>query len=382
MEFKFRLWLEEEEEDPDRYLSSDEVRRKYRKPDKPLEPITLNSRIDTLWLPKSYDYSASEVIAQLGWWNKPLGEIIKTPYEALKKAMWDVTATRFGYIPSLYRTHAPDEFHKMGDAEKRIFISDRSMGGLHNAIFELHWCKQRTITDDYSYKQIERPPLPEPVIKWLDYLNDELEHDEEHLQHMHRFDADIKAQSERWAMQKKKQEDDAQKLSKALFKARNNLSGWEDATEQEALTTAREYMKAAPHERGQFQRSIQDIARKVLNKRLPTKSFYMDDKEAKQYLQQVVNTNLVAATDQEISDILNKTIGITDSQDLQGNDWGENVHPALSAGDLNTASGLRIKSGEEISNRIKDAWSKKNEKQMRHIYYALDKENRKLFFKQ
>ena len=375
----FKKWLEND--DPDKGLSDAELARRWKQQDEEMDKeVTLNSPIGALWGSKQHcGMYGSMLIAWMEWAGKPLREIIKSTYEKMKQAIWNATAEDYGYPkPSQYRNAlGTDQMSKMNDAEKRIFIHDRAMGALNNAIHELYHCLRRERSDMFG-KKYPKPPLPEPVVKWLEYIYQELLHDQDMIQHNDRQEADIKAQNERWATQAQKQEEDAQKLAKALYKARGRLSGWEDASEKDALTTARAYMKASPHERGQYQRAIHDIARKTLSQRLSAKSYYMKPEEAKQFLSQALQVNLSAAPAQQVADILNKTIGITDSQDIMGTDWGENVHPALSAGDLGPAGGLRFGAAAELRERL----TKGNDKVNREIYWALDAENRKLFFKE
>jgi hypothetical protein len=342
--------------------------------------ITLDSRVDALWGPsKSFGMYANELLAQLEAWSFSLRDIIKITYEQMKKAMWQATAESFGYEGQaiLYTPLPPQGWEKMSDQEKRVAIFSHSLGRLNNAIFDLYRCKNRTRHDSILPHPTILPPLPEAVVKWLDYLKEEMEHDEDMLNYRRVQEEALRKQDEKWAMRAKKQEDDAQLLAKALFKAKNKLPYWSDITPEESLKIARDYMKATPYERGEFSRAIHDIARTTLSKRLPAKSYYMQAEEVKVFLQKTSHINLEAIQDNELINIFNKAVGITDSQDLMGTGWGENVVPALSAGDLGLVGGLRIQSANEIRNRLQNA----DDAKIHKIYYALDEENRKLFFK-
>ena len=133
-------------------------------------------------------------------------------------------------------------------------------------------------------------------------------------------------------------------------------------------------MKADPHERGQFSQAIREIARKTLQKRLPTKSYYMEPEEAAQFVQQAQEVDMKTAQPRKVAEIFNKAIGITHNQNPDSPAWGEDVHPGLGAGVLGPAGGLKIGAAEELRKRLRTAKESGDEQTVRDIYYALDAE--------
>jgi hypothetical protein len=346
--------------------------------------VTLESPIRAIWGADRHhqmNWSTSYIISQLGL--RTVGQLIKTTYEKIKKAAWDHVAESFGYTESFYNPMPPAGWDQMGNTEKRVAIHNRSLHEVRSAVYDLHNCLNRVRRDPYGGPDRQLAPLPEPVINWINYLWDEERHDDEMKQKDERDEAALREQDERWAQKAKEMEAEAQLIGAALWKARKRLPYWEDATKEEAVEMARRYLKADPHERGQYSKAIRDIIARTLQRRVPTKFYYMEPDEAGQFVQTALNTDLKSASPEQVVEIFDKAMGITNSSNPDHPDWStEGVHPGLGAGILGPAGGLKMEAGAEIHRRLELAQESDDDAMIRKIYYAMDADNRRFFFKQ
>lgn len=359
----------------------------WRQQDQELQnQVTLESPIQSIWgvgggLNKHHmNWSTGYIVSQLDL--RTVGQLIKTTYEKIKKAAWDYVAESFGYTTPFYNPLPPHGWDEMGNSEKRVAIHNRSLHEVRSAVYDIHNCLNRTLRNSYSGENTQLAPLPQPVINWINYLWDEEQHDDEMKQKDQRDEVALKEQDERWAQQAKQMEADAQLIAAALWKARKRLPYWEDSTKEEALEIARKFLKAEPNERGQYSKAIRDIIQKTLQRRVPTKFHYMEPGEAAQFVQTALAMDLKSASPEEVVEIYNKSVGITNNPNPDHPAWSEDVHPGLGAGILGPAGGLKMEAAGEIQERLQKAKAAEDDAMIRGIYYALDAENRRFFFKQ
>ena len=384
-----RLWTEEQQKIVNDWLQrkkeADLAAQQRQRDQESQHQITLESPIRDIWgvgnrLGKpQMNWSTGYVLSQLDL--RTVGQLIRTTYEKIKKAAWDHVAQSFGYTESFYNPLPPHGWGEMGDPEKRVAIHNRSLHEVRSVVYDFHNCLKRVYRETYGHENIQMAPLPQPLINWINYLWDEEQNDDEMKQKDARDEAALKEQDERWAQQAKQMEADAQLIAAALWKARKKLPYWEDSTKQEALEFARKFLEAEPYERGQYSKAIRDIIAKTLQRRVPTKFHYMEPDEAGQFVRMALDTDLKSDSPEKVAEIFNKTVGITNNPHPDRPDWSEDVHPGLGAGILGPAGGLKMEAAAEIRRRLEVAKESGDDATIRGIYYALDAENRRFFFK-
>jgi hypothetical protein len=384
-----RHWTPEQRKIVDDWLQrkkEENLAAQRRQQEEDLRPITLDSEVRALWgsgkgfgSPRM-SWDTAYVINYLDG-VRTVGQLIKTTYERIKKAAWDQVAQSFGYTKSVYNPLPPAGWEEMSNTEKRVAIHNRSLSMTRSVVYDFHGCLKREYRHLYDYTTHPLAPLPQPVINWINYLWDEEQHDDEMKQKDERDEAALKEQDERWAQKAKKMEADAQLIGAALWKARKRLPYWEDATKEEAVEMARKFLTAEPYERGQFSAAIRDIIDKTLKRRIPTKFYYMEPDEAAQFVQVALNTDLKSANPEQVVEVFNKAIGITNDQIPDHPTWSEDVHPGLGGNTLGQAGMLKAEAAAEIRRRLQMAQKSDDDATIHKIYYALDAENRRFFFK-
>lgn len=315
-----------------------------------------------------------------GYGITKIKDIIKHTYDQFKKAAWDKMAEDFGYVESGYIPHPPEGFNELSDAGKKAVIYERALGYLRSFVVQLGWITAPNYSrGNYSWKR-EKFQFPPEFSKWAKYMIDEMDHDDEIKGWNQRSDKERADHEEKRQEDNRQQQELANTFGKELYKQRKKIEKinpeWAGLTEQEAYKIAEDYMKANSYERGQWMPIVQQIAQKVMGRKSGSaKSYYMDDKE----VQKLSTTkNIQQMTDVELVDTVNKTIGALNHPDVGGMEWGE-VHPGLSAGVLGNVAGLRMQAVNELKNRL---IANKNDRQrVWQMYYALDAENRRHFFK-
>jgi len=229
----------------------------------------------------------------------------------------------------------------------------------------------------------EEMVLPEQFKKWLAYIRYEYENDSERIAQEKKNKEEVEQMEEEEKREEEEKKEKAKLFAQKLLDAK--LEGWEDATFNEAYKSALDYLNELPSKRSLWRKEVRDIAKSLFSREFKVKHYYMEPKEAEEFIKKsndLVNQSggFEFLSTEDIVDIINKTIGITDSKDFWfGRNWG-NVHPGYTATwVLNPANMLKYNAGKELKERIK-AW-KDDQSVLQSVYYLLDEDNRSLFFK-
>ena len=346
----------------------------------PPKKVSLNDPLGEIY--HYYPYLVHHALPDDGGIITRIRDVITLTYDACKKGAWKEEATTFGYIKTLYMPHPPEDFDKLSDEGKRAVIYERALGSLRNFVVHLGWIISPGYDTEVSHWQRQGLDLPPEFIKWVKYMTDEMEHDDEIKGWEQRSDKEIKDVEAKRQAQYRRQQEMADVFGKALYKQRKKIEkinpSWAGLTEKEAQKIADDYVAANYYERGQYMDIIRKIAKESMGKMGSFKTYYMNDQETQNYLKSVEGKSVKTMTDDELVNVVNKTVGITNTQDIWGMDWGD-VHPALSAGALGSAAGLRMQGANELKERL--IKYRGNAQKIHRIYTGLDAENRKFFFK-
>ncbi len=331
-------------------------------------PITLEDPISSLGssvkhghLPQlAYDVGA-----------KTINDIIRVDYEAIKANLferWDREQSSFG--ANRWEGETEDEIAEIRHTQV--------MGRLHNLIFEI-----------FNYTTYPYVQLPPEYISWATYLNDSFEKDSQVIEHKDNQARQIEEYENKRRLEEEAKEQKARMLADELYRRKDEI--WsdmeEETTPEDALGIARDFINASPHERGQWRGPIRDIAKKLFSREFPEKQYFMEPEEAYSFvaetqkkLDQWYAGKWELVKDDELLDIISKSVGITGSNSPRDLEWNEEeTHPGYtSTYVLGPASMMRYHSMQELARRLKEKSDDQN--YVRQMHSNLDEDLRPLFF--
>ena len=321
--------------------------------------ISLNDKIDKLYAPRPSGDMLQEA-RELG--ARTVSDLTGLSYDKLKEKTKEWTRYELHQLPA-YREGTPEKI------EKRLW--NREMGEWVNSINSV---KHRL---DYEYIQ-----LPPEVVRWIQYMIDEYEHDREVANFQnYRKQQDEKDKAD-YDKRMRETQNKVDQLSKLIWQTarQNSWPGWEDATEKDAYDTAERFFMAQPQERGQFRPEIRELARKITTqKQTPVSQYFMEPEEVKALLSKINDVDFELLPLNELLDIISKTVGIIGNPYEGDPTWNEDKsHPGLGARELGLAGTTKVLAMEELRKRLRVA----NKMELRRIYDQLDVDLRPIFFKQ
>lgn len=347
--------------------------------DENLEPLQI--ALDSP--PQKFGGYGSEFLGHLDndKFNYTFASLLRHSLTDLKQAAWKNTAENFGYGTHFYSPMPPEGFKELNDQGKEAIIQRRAMSLVHSFITSLSWLLDPNYTHYVNVFKRQKIILDPQIAKWIKFMETEVEKDPDILS-----STDADKRDEEQSQQKRKAEGEKMEqltaqLGEQLWRNRRKIeqtnSAWKGMTQKDCFDMALSYVEKSPYDRGQFMPIIREIAKSVMGRAAGFKSFYMDDKDTRSFLQTIGNAEPKTMTDSQLVELVNKTVGILNTDDIHHMGWGE-VHPALSAGELGQIAGLRMQSVTELQQRLSAA--KDNRAKISDIYGRLDPETRKFFF--
>ncbi len=332
--------------------------------------ITLQDPIKTIFTNRLSNSHLIQLAYDVG--AKTVGDIIRVDYDKIKANIWEwwlKEQTGFGTD------------RRLGKTEEEIaeIMHTQCMGRLHNLIFEI-----------FHYAESPYVQLPPEFIAWATYLNDSFEKDTEVVEHKDNQTRKTEEYENKRRRDEEAKEQKARMLADELYRSKDEV--WsdmeEDMTPAEALEVARDFIKADPYQRGQWRGSIRDIARKLFSREFPEKQYFMEPEEAYQFVQETQRklnqwyaNKWELVKDDELLDIISKTVGITNSNSAHDMEWNsEGVHPGYTSTYVLAPAALMRYSGmQELARRLQE---KKDDRAYIHqMYLNIDEDIRPLFFK-